>query len=115
MSTSPRSPTRSRQHRGCWPNSASSAASSSHSMRYTVKKLFDVAAQTGVDLIVQVKSNQPTLQQNITDLAAATAPLSSHHSHDRGRNRDESRAVCVFDPARKIADSDWQFHAKDII
>ena len=77
--------------------------------------MFDVAAQTGVDLIVQVKSNQPTLKQNITDLAAATAPLSSHHSHDQGRNRDESRTVCVFDPAGKFADSDWQFHAKAII
>jgi predicted transposase YbfD/YdcC len=77
--------------------------------------LFDVAAQTGIDLVVQVKSNQPTLQQNITDLAAATAPLSSHHSHDRGRNRDESRTVCVFDPAGKLDDGDWKLHAKAII
>jgi predicted transposase YbfD/YdcC len=74
-----------------------------------------VAKQTGVELVVQVKSNQPTLQQNITELAAATAPLSSDHSHNRGRNRDESRTVCVFDPARKLDDSDWQLHAKAII
>ena len=71
--------------------------------------------QGGVDLIVQVKSNQPTLHQNITELATATAPLSSHHSHDKGRNRDERRTVCVFDPADKLDDRDWQVHARAII
>jgi hypothetical protein len=64
---------------------------------------------------VQVKSNQPTLHQNITELPATTAPLSSHHSHDKARNRDESRTVRVFDPAGKLDDSDWQAHAKAII
>ena len=67
-------------------------------MRYTVKKTFEVAQQTGIALIVQVKSNQPTLHQKIIDLAAVAAPLSSHHSHDKGRNRDETRTVGVFDP-----------------
>jgi hypothetical protein len=71
--------------------------------------------QGGVDLIVQVKSNQPTLHQNITELATATASLSSHHSHNKGRNRDERRTVCVFDPADKLDDSDWQVHVKAII
>jgi len=45
-----------------------------------------------VVLIVQVKSNQPTPHQNIAELSAATAPLSSHHSHDKGRNRDATSA-----------------------
>ena len=84
-------------------------------MRYTVKKTFDVAKQASIDLIVQVKSNQPTLHQNITELSAAAAPLSSHHSHDKGRNRDESRTVCVFDPTGKLDDNDWQVHAKVIV
>ncbi|MFZ2077010.1 MAG: hypothetical protein WAV38_10275, partial [Xanthobacteraceae bacterium] len=48
-------------------------------------------------------------------MSATTAPLSSHHSHDKGRNRDESRTVCVFDPAGKLDDSDWQAHATAII
>lgn len=84
-------------------------------MRYTVKKTFDVAQQTSIDLIVQVKSNQPTLHQNIIELSAVAAPLSSHHSHDKARNRDESRTVCVFDPSGTLADSDWQGHAKTVI
>jgi hypothetical protein len=81
-------------------------------MRYTVKKTFDVAKQASVDLIVQVKSNQPTLHQNITELSAATAPLSSQHSRDKGRNRDESRTVRVFDPSGKLDDRDWQVHGR---
>jgi hypothetical protein len=84
-------------------------------MRYTVKKTFDVAQQTGIGLIVQVKSNQPTLHQNIVDLSAVAAPLSSHHSHDKARNRDETRTVCVFEPGGKLDDRDWQRHAKAVI
>jgi predicted transposase YbfD/YdcC len=79
------------------------------------QKTFDAAQQSGIGLIVQVKSNQPTLQQNIAELSTAATPLSSHHSHDKGRNRDETRTVCVFDPAGKLDDSDWQGHAKAVI
>ena len=84
-------------------------------MRYTVKKTFDVAQQSGIGLIVQVKGNQPSLQQNLAELSAVTAPLSSHHSHDKGRNRYESRTVRVFDPAGQLDNSDWQAHAKAVI
>lgn len=71
--------------------------------------------QGGVDLIVQVKSNQPTLHQNVTELATTTVPISSHHSHGKGRNREESRSVRVFDPADKLDDRDWLVHTKAII
>ena len=40
--------------------------------------------------------NDDRRRKNITELSAATAPLSSHHSHNRGRNRDERRTVSVF-------------------
>ena len=49
------------------------------------------------------------------DISAAAAPLSSHHSHDKARGRDESRTVAVFDPAGKLDDSDWQAHAVAVI
>jgi hypothetical protein len=51
----------------------------------------------------------------VTEITAATAPLSSHHSHNKGRNRDESRTVCVFDPAGKLDNSDWKPHVAAII
>lgn len=42
-------------------------------------------------------------------------PLGSAHSHDRGRNRDERRTVTVFDPAGKLADTDWHPHVSTVI
>ena len=84
-------------------------------MRCTVKKTFEAAEQAGIALIVQLKDNQPTLHQQSREIAATTLPLTSAHSHERGRNRDESRTVTVFDPAGKLADTDWQPHIAAII
>ena len=42
-------------------------------------------------------------------------PLGSAHSRDTGRNRDERRTVAVFDPAHKLADTDWHPHVAAII
>jgi len=36
-------------------------------------------------------------------------------SHDKGRNRDERRTVTVFNPAEKLADTDWHTHIAAII
>ncbi len=36
-------------------------------------------------------------------------------SRDTGRNRDETRTVSVFDPADKLADTDWRSHVAAII
>jgi predicted transposase YbfD/YdcC len=66
-------------------------------------------------LIVQVKDNQPILNQQIQEISAAAAPLTSAHSHDRGRNRDESRTVTVFDPAGKLDGTGWQPYVATII
>lgn len=79
------------------------------------KKHFEVAAQADIALIVQVKDNQPTLHQQIEEIAATAAPLGSAQSHDKGRNRDESRTVTVFDPQGKLADTDWHPHVASII
>jgi predicted transposase YbfD/YdcC len=84
-------------------------------MRCTAKKHFEIAAEAGVALIVQVKDNQPTLHRQIENIATTTAPIGSDHSHNTGRNRDERRSVTVFEPADKLADTDWHPHVAAII
>ena len=79
------------------------------------KKHFELAAEANIALIVQVKDNQPTLHQQIQEISATTEPVGSAHSRDKGRNCDESRAVTVFDPAGKLADTDWHPHVAAII
>ena len=79
------------------------------------KKHFEIAAEASIALIVQVKDNQPSLHHQIQQISATTAPLGSAHSHDKGRNRNESRTVTVFDPAGKLADTDWHPHIAAII
>ena len=76
-------------------------------MSCTAKKTFEAAAQAGIDLIVQVKGNQPTLHEQSQSISATKAPLGSACSHDKGRNRDERRTVAVFDPAHELADTGW--------
>ncbi len=44
-------------------------------MPCTVKKTFEIARQTGNDLIVQVKSNQKGLLRRLEGIVAATAPM----------------------------------------
>jgi len=79
------------------------------------KKHFEVATEANIALIVQVKDNQPSLRQRIQEICATTTPLRSVRSRDKGRNRDESRTVTVFDPADKLADTDWHHHVAAII
>ncbi len=81
----------------------------------TVFRRHACAAQANIALIVQVKDNQPTLHQCSHEIAATTAPLGSAHSRNKGRNRDERRTVTVFDPAERLADTDWHPHVAAII
>ena len=67
------------------------------------KKTFEVAAEANIALIVQVKDNQPTLNQKLQEIAATTAPIDAVGSRTKGRNRDERRTVTVFDPAEELA------------
>jgi predicted transposase YbfD/YdcC len=79
------------------------------------KKHFEVAAQTNASLIVQVKDNQPTLHQQIQAISLTTAPLGYDKSHNKGRNRDETRIAAVFEASDKLTDPEWQPHIKTII
>jgi hypothetical protein len=74
-----------------------------------------VATAADVTLIVQVKDNQPTLHQQIREICATTSLLGSAHSRDKGRSRDESRTVSVFDSADTLADTDWHPHVAVVI
>ncbi len=76
-------------------------------MPCTVKKTFQAAADAKLDLIVQLKDNQPALHQRAQDLCATATPRSSSSRRDRRRHRREERSVTVFDAAHAFADSEW--------
>jgi predicted transposase YbfD/YdcC len=84
-------------------------------MPCTVKKTLEVAAQANAGLIVQVKDNQPTLHLQIQAISQTTAPMGFDKSHNKGRNRDETRIATVFDAAGKLTDTEWGPHIKTII
>src|SRR5829696_5555301 len=71
------------------------------------KKTFEAGADAQIDLIIQLKDNQPTLHQQAKDLCASATPLSHVGSRDRGRNRQEERSVAVFDAADAFTDTEW--------
>ncbi len=79
------------------------------------QKHFEVAAKANIALIVQVKDNQPILLKQVAAICETATPLGSELSRDIGRNRDERRAVTVFDPADKLTDTDWRSHVAAII
>jgi predicted transposase YbfD/YdcC len=79
------------------------------------KKHFEVAKDAEVGLIVQVKSNQPTLLEAATDIAATTPPHSAERSHDKARGRHEDRFVEVFKPAGQLDEVDWKNHVETVI
>jgi len=51
----------------------------------------------------------------VQEICTTSEPLGSASSRDRGRNRDERRAVSVFDPTGSLADTDWHPHVAAII
>ena len=63
------------------------------------KKTFERAAAGDVNLIAQVKANQPALHHAVAELCDATAPLDSARTADKNRrSREEARLVEVFSP-----------------
>ncbi len=74
----------------------------------TVKKTFEVARETGNDLIVQVKNNQPSLLRQLGRIVAMTAPIALDDSRNLARNRQEDRRVEVFAPGRGLEGSEWK-------
>jgi len=75
--------------------------------RCTVKKTFEIARETGNDLIVQVKNNQPGLLRRLKGIAATTAPVEVDDSRNLARNRQEDRRVEVYAPGPALDDGEW--------
>jgi hypothetical protein len=62
---------------------------------------------TGNELLVQVKENQPGLMERLRETADQEPVLDAARSHDKGRNRQEDRVVQTFDLAGALAETDW--------
>ena len=61
-------------------------------MHCIAKKTVESVMATGNHLLVQVKANQPTLLQHLTETYPAQPPQDRHHTHEIGRhNRIEQR------------------------
>jgi predicted transposase YbfD/YdcC len=81
---------------------------SSRSTRCTVKKTLQIARETGNEVIVQVKANQPNLLQGLEQIVATSTPVAVHDSCDRARNRREDRHVHVYDTAAALKGTEWE-------
>ncbi len=73
----------------------------------TAKKTFEIARETGNELIVQVKANQPGLLQRCEHIAATAAPIAVDDSRNLARNRQEDRRVEVYAPGAALDDDVW--------
>jgi predicted transposase YbfD/YdcC len=71
------------------------------------KKTFEIARETGNELIVQVKANQPGLLQRCEHIAATAALVTRHDSRNLARNRQEDRRVEVYAPGDVLSDGEW--------
>src|SRR5665213_2491608 len=80
-----RSPMRFPPRSNCLANSILRTALSP-SMRCTVKKTFEVAAQAHAQAIIQLKDNQPSLMQNAETACNCQHPTSSDTSITKARN-----------------------------
>jgi predicted transposase YbfD/YdcC len=77
-------------------------------MPCTAKKTLQIARDTGNDLIVQVKDNQPGLLRRIEELVATTSPVAACDSRNLGRNRQEDRHVEVYAVGAALDGSGWE-------
>ncbi|MGC8470636.1 MAG: hypothetical protein ACP5NI_12075, partial [Acetobacteraceae bacterium] len=55
------------------------------------------------------------MKQAIRHIATSSRPYDVIQTRGRGRNRDETRIVSVFDPASALAGTDWHPHIAAII
>lgn len=72
------------------------------------KKTFEATAAAGHHLIAQVKDNQPTLLDTITDYCARSEPDGALCTKDEGRLRHEIRTYEVFALDEALDGSEWQ-------
>ena len=80
---------------------------SSRSTPCTAKKTFEIARETGNELIVQVKANQPGLLQRCEHIAATAAPIAVDDRRNLARNRQDDRRVEVYAPGAALDDDEW--------
>jgi predicted transposase YbfD/YdcC len=78
------------------------------------KKTFQAAIRVGAQLIVQLKDNQPTLREKAEE-AAASKPIDEIVTRDQGHNRDETRAVAVFDARDAVKETEWEGLVSSIV
>lgn len=67
-----------------------------------------VARETGNDIIVQVKANQPDLLHRLERIVDTSSPVAVDDSCDRARNRHEDRHVDVHAPGSALNGSEWE-------
>jgi predicted transposase YbfD/YdcC len=78
-------------------------------MRCTVKKTLQVAVDSGNDVLVQLKANQPKLLHAMVALSEQCPPGDVHHHDQIGqRNRIESRTTSVWPVAAESVGSPWK-------
>jgi hypothetical protein len=77
-------------------------------MPCTLKKTFEAAHEAGCTLIAQLKANQPTLLQTVTDLCQAAEPAEAVATKDRHRGRQEIRLYEVFPLPPDRLEPEWQ-------
>lgn len=83
-------------------------------MRCTAKKTFQIARQTGNDLIVQVKDNQKALLRQLEGIIATTLPNDTDASRILARNRQEERRIEVYAPGSSLA-GEWAPHIDAVV
>ncbi len=80
-------------------------------MRCIAKKTVESVMATGNHLLVQVKANQPTLLQHLTEIYPAQPPQDRYHTHEIGRHhRIEQRLTRTWSLPPDIGTEDW--HAR---
>jgi predicted transposase YbfD/YdcC len=84
-------------------------------MPCTVKKTFEVARDTGNDVLVQLKANQSKLFDAVCTVADSTNPADTAVSRDNGRSRAEDRTVEIFPVGHALAATEWHPYVRTII
>ncbi len=86
-------------------------------MRCTVKKTVESVIATGNHLLVQVKANQPTLLQHLTETYPGQPPQDHrHHTHEIGRHhRIERRLTQTWHLPLAVGTEDWHAHFRTLV
>lgn len=75
------------------------------------KKTVEVVIATGNDLLVQLKSNQPSLSERLTTTDPSQPPLDRHHGHEVGcHGRIERRTPRVWSLPPGAGTEPWHDH-----